>query len=133
MALNTRSIPVGATGGTTTGWAGPGDIGGITGRRYYSCNVGSTVDVPGTPDGDAGMLTSQGFAIVALSGPTSSRPTSTGLIRAGLLYIDTSLNGGAGAVIVWDGLVWRRPDWRRGVNSNGRQTPRVPKAQRRAR
>jgi hypothetical protein len=101
MGVNTRMIPVGATGGTITGWAGANDS--TAGRRYYSCAVGSTIDVPGDPSTDANTLSSQGFVVVAMSGPTSSRPTTTGLIKPGALYIDTSLN----VVLCWDGLVWR--------------------------
>jgi hypothetical protein len=103
MALNTRMIPVGVTGGTTSGYAGPGDIGGVASRRYYSCSPGSTVDVPGPPDGDAAALTSQGFAVVAMSGTTGSRPTTAGFLKPGMLYIDTTLS----LTLCWDGVVWR--------------------------
>jgi hypothetical protein len=101
MSLSTRMIPVGATGGTTTGWAGPNDN--VAARRYYSCSPGSVVDVPGDPTGDAAALTSQDFAVVAMSGPTGSRPTSLGMLKPGALFIDTSLN----LVLCWDGIVWR--------------------------
>jgi hypothetical protein len=100
MALNTRMIPVGATGGVVTGWCGPNDA--VSARRYYSCSPGSTLDVPGDPSCDASVLGSQNFAVVAMSGTTGSRPTSLG-IKAGTLFIDTTLN----AVLCWDGVTWR--------------------------
>jgi hypothetical protein len=61
------------------------------------------LDVPGPPDADAAALASQGYAIIAMSGTTASRPNGTAYVKAGVLYIDTTLN----AVLVFDGLVWR--------------------------
>jgi hypothetical protein len=97
MALNTRMVPAGGPGGQITGWAGPNDN--VAGRRYYTCASGSFVDVPGDPSGDAAALASQGFIPVAMSGPTSSRPTSSGILKVGALYLDTTLN----VFVVWTG------------------------------
>jgi hypothetical protein len=103
MALTTRVLPVGATGGTITGVCGsPEPNQGLAGKRYYSCNVGSTLDVPGDPTGDAAVLTSQNFAIIAMSGSTASRPPA-GILKPRQLFVDTTLS----FVLCWDGLTWR--------------------------
>jgi hypothetical protein len=106
MTVTTRMIPAnGNTGGVVTGWAGPGDIGGVASRRYYNAggSFAAFIDVPGDPSGDASLLTSQGFIYCGASGPTSARPTSQGWLKPGLIYVDTTLN----AVIVWDSFVWK--------------------------
>jgi hypothetical protein len=99
--VNTRVVPALGPGGSVTAWAGGGDpVAG--GRRYYSCNAGSFVDVPGDPSGDAAVLTSQGFVLVGMAGATNQRPTSTGYLKPGQIYVDTTLN----AVLVWTGVGW---------------------------
>lgn len=78
----------------------------VNGRTYTS--------VPGTPldvaDFDADKLALAGWAVVGLSGPTASRPTTRmqaapHFIGPGQLYYDTDIN----ALLVFDGLVWRNP------------------------
>lgn len=76
--------------------------------RGYSGVPGGVYDVM---DGDAPALAARGWVKVALSGPTSSRPTfswssTLGYINSvGTLYLDTSL----GKVIAFDGAAWRDP------------------------
>jgi hypothetical protein len=103
MALNTRMVAAGGPGGTVTGWCGPNDN--VAGRRYYSCAAGSFVDVPGDPSGDASVLASQNFIPVGMSGPTSSRPTSLGILKVGAMFLNTTLS----LFVVWTGQQWVNP------------------------
>jgi hypothetical protein len=61
------------------------------------------VDVAGDPGtGDAAALTSQGFILVAQSGPTSARPSS---VKPGQHFLDTTL----GYLIIFNGVAWINP------------------------
>jgi hypothetical protein len=108
-SLTTRVLPMnGANGGAITGWAGPGDIGGISARRFYSAGGAGPLflDVPGPPaDGDASVLGSFGFVIAGASGPTSVRPTAPGAgwLKPGLIFVDSLQN----VVCIWDGFAWK--------------------------
>jgi hypothetical protein len=111
-SVNTRMLPANGAGGTVTGWAGPGDIGGIGSRRYYSASGGQTIDALGSPqDGDANVLVQSGFIPICASGSTSLRNSLTpgGWFKTGALFLDTTI----GLIVVWDGLSWRNP-----VNGN---------------
>lgn len=93
-----RMLPV---NGNATGWAGsPSNV---AARRSYTATPGQTIDA--TDEEDASTLTSQGFIVIGGSGTTAARPTTTGLIKPGYFYVDTTLN----LVIVWDGANWRNP------------------------
>ncbi len=77
--------------------------------RTYSSTPGNAVDVP---DFDSVTLQANGWIFVALSGPTSGRPTETEIrastgspLSAGLKFFDTTI----GKVIVFDGATWRDP------------------------
>jgi hypothetical protein len=72
-------------------------------QRAYVSTAGTPIDVPGTFDGDCATLVNAGYVAIALSGTTAARPTNTGLLKPGLLYVDTTLS----AVIFWDGANWR--------------------------
>ena len=100
--MTVRMLP--RNGVTATGWAGPGDPGGISSRRYYTAPAGGTVDVFAT---DANALGSQGmFAVGNGSGPTSARPNGVGGVNIGFLYLDTTLN----LFVVWNGQAgWINP------------------------
>lgn len=100
--MNVRIVPA-AGGGQVQAVAGapvPGP-----GQRFYNVNAGSFTDVPGDMSGDAAVLQSQGLIAVALSGTTAQRPTTTGNIHPGLLFLDTSLN----LFVVWTGTGWVNP------------------------
>lgn len=101
--MSVRMVPAGGPGGQAQGVAGAPVVG--PGQRFYNVNAGSFTDVPGDMSGDAAVLSSQGFLPVALSGTTAQRPSSTGNIHPGLLYLDTSLN----LFVVWTGTVWVNP------------------------
>jgi hypothetical protein len=71
--------------------------------RFYAATGGGYVDaLGGSSTGDAASLSSQGFVLVADSGPTSTRPASPTLRQ---WYVDTTL----GYAIIWDGANWRNP------------------------
>jgi hypothetical protein len=80
--------------------------------RGYSGAPGAAIDVP---DFDAGVLAANGWTRVALSGPTSARPTTNPntsppyVAARSLPYLDTTL----GKIVVFDGATWRDP-----VNGN---------------
>jgi hypothetical protein len=80
----------------------------VNGRVYPAVSPGTVVDVV---DFDAPVLCANGYTRIAISGPTSSRPTtnqaSGSLYYAapGLHYLDTTIN----RLIVWDGATWRDP------------------------
>jgi hypothetical protein len=103
--LTTRMLPLNVTsGGSITGVAGPSPPQSLTGTRYYAASGGQVVDVAGPPDGDAAVLVSQGFCLIAPSGTTALRQSLGGTyFKAGQLFVDTTL----GLVILWDGLAWR--------------------------
>jgi hypothetical protein len=108
MSVNTRMLPVGASGGVVSGSLGPSQAP----TKTYNCNVGSTIDVAGFGDAsEANQLVSQGFAVVGASGSSATRQavTPSGYFKAGTLYVDTTLS----LVLFFDGLVWRNP-----VNGN---------------
>jgi hypothetical protein len=65
--------------------------------RSYTGQPGSTADIV---DFDADMLAANGWLDCGFSGPTSARPTTP---VAGQRYVDTQV----GAVIVFDGALWR--------------------------
>jgi hypothetical protein len=90
--------------------------------RTYSAAAGQPLDVP---DFDAGNLEAAGWIRVAMSGPSSGRPTNTvgtatakdanghwvpgalpqTILYPGVNFFDTTL----GYVIMWDGATWRNP------------------------
>jgi hypothetical protein len=75
----------------------------ISNGRSYQAAPGTALDVP---DFDADGLKAAGWSFVAISGPTSARPTSgLGLnnLFTGQRYFDTSL----GLDIIFDGVSWR--------------------------
>jgi len=78
--------------------------------RSYSGAPGNAVDVL---DFDAAELEANGWVFVAISGPTSARPTPTldgtiGPSNAGPgdKFFDTTLD----TLIICDGAAWRSPD-----------------------
>jgi hypothetical protein len=88
----------------------------ISNGRSYVAAPGTAVDVQ---DFDAEGLVAAGWTFVALSGPTSQRPTSAlGLnnLAQGARFFDTSLN----VEIIWDGVTWRDVAARRGEIGFGR-------------
>jgi len=80
----------------------------IANGRAYSGAPGAAVDIV---DFDAEVLAANGWIKVALSGPTTARPSATlgvsapYLAVAGTHYFDSTL----GYVIVFDGSAWRNP------------------------
>jgi hypothetical protein len=80
----------------------------VNGRIYPAVSPGTVVDVP---DFDAPTLVANGYTRIAISGPTSSRPTtnqvSGGLYYAapGVSFLDTTIS----KWICWDGATWRDP------------------------
>lgn len=75
--------------------------------RTYTGTAGTPVTVP---DSDGAALEANGWALVALSGPTGSRPRANDVTQQyqavpGLKFFDETLN----ALIVFDGDVWRDP------------------------
>jgi hypothetical protein len=102
-SLTTRMIPVNASGGTVSGFAGASSQ--DPGRRVYSANNGQFIDATGGPDADAAVLTSQGFLLVAVSGSTALRNSLVTYFKPGTLFADTTLN----RLIMFDGLNWRDP------------------------
>jgi hypothetical protein len=79
----------------------------VVNGRTYTGAPGTTIDVP---DFDAGPLAANGWTKVALSGPTTARPTTLttgGQYTAGVSsqFFDTTL----GKLIVFDGAGWRDP------------------------
>jgi hypothetical protein len=80
---------------------------GTANGRAYTCAVGSSIDVA---DFDARQLGAAGWTKVALSGPTSARPTSATtsapyIAGAGFHYYDTTIS----QWIIFDGQAWRTP------------------------
>jgi hypothetical protein len=98
MMLNFRMLPPPAVAQQTVT---------VNGRRY-SAAPGVAIDVP---DMDARLLGSNGWVVVAPSGPTASRPTTNPNLSApytagiGTEFYDTSLS----KLIFWDGQSWRDP------------------------
>jgi hypothetical protein len=80
----------------------------VANGRSYTGEPGSVFDIV---DCDAVMLSANGWTKVALSGPTSARPSTNPpyVAAPGLQFFDTSL----GKIIIFDGTVWRDP-----VNGN---------------
>jgi hypothetical protein len=82
--------------------------------RSYSAAPGATLDVP---DFDSGQLAANGWTKVAMSGPTSARPSinpnvsSPTIAARGAHYFDSTL----GYVVVFDGATWRNPSSGAGV------------------
>jgi hypothetical protein len=80
----------------------------IVNGRTYSSAPGAAIDIV---DFDAGVLSANGWVKVALTGPTSARPSTNPngtppyLATAGLHYVDTTLD----KVVVFDGATWRDP------------------------
>jgi hypothetical protein len=80
----------------------------VVNGRTYTGQPGAAIDVV---DFDAAVLGANGWAKVALSGPTSARPSlnqNAGPPYAasrGLHFYDTSIS----ALIVFDGATWRNP------------------------
>jgi hypothetical protein len=76
--------------------------------RTYTGQPGSVIDVI---DCDAAILSANGWTRVALSGPTSARPSTSqatgSLYHAArtLQFYDTSL----GKLVIFDGADWRDP------------------------
>ncbi len=76
--------------------------------RPYS---GTPVTAQDVPDMDAGILAANGWVRVALSGPTTARPSANPTVTPpytaarGLHFYDTTL----GAVVIFDGATWRTP------------------------
>jgi hypothetical protein len=97
-------LPIDAGSGATVNAANGSPLppaGGTAMKTNYRVAPGATADVPTS---EVTQIASQGFfAVGDGSGPTTARPT-TGL-RAGHLYIDTTLN----VVAAWDGVHWRNP------------------------
>jgi hypothetical protein len=84
----------------------------IVNGRKYAGTPGSAIDVP---DMDARLLGSNGWVVVAPSGPTASRPSINPNLSApytaavGSEFYDTTLS----KLIIFDGATWRDP-----VNGN---------------
>ncbi len=75
----------------------------VVNGRSYSAAPGGALDVK---DFDAQGLVAAGWTFVAVSGPTSARPSSgIGLanLAQGARFFDTTLN----LEIIWDGATWR--------------------------
>jgi hypothetical protein len=76
--------------------------------RTYSATPGSAIDIF---DADAETLSANGWTKVALSGPTSARPSPIlgvsppYLAAPGFLFLDTTID----ELIVFDGANWRNP------------------------
>lgn len=98
MSLNFRMLPPTAVGQQSVAVNG----------RNYSGAPGSVVDVP---DFDATVLGANGWTKVALSGPTSARPTTNPTTAPpycatrGLQFYDTTIS----KLIAFDGQTWRSP------------------------
>jgi hypothetical protein len=85
------------------------------GQQTTSANGRTYSGVPGTyqdvPDFDAGVLNANGWTRVALSGPTSARPSTNYTVNPpyvaapSLHFLDTTL----GKIVVFDGATWRDP------------------------
>lgn len=80
----------------------------VNGRLYPPVAPGTMIDVP---DFDAAGLCGNGYTRIALSGPTSARPSTNPnmsppyVAAPGVLFLDTTL----GKLIVHDGVTWRDP------------------------
>ena len=81
----------------------------VVNGRSYSGVPGSAIDVP---DFDGDELQANGWIFVALSGPTSARPTPTlsgpigpSYAGPGSRFYDATLN----QLIFCDGVTWRSP------------------------
>jgi hypothetical protein len=80
----------------------------VNGRIYPPVAPGTVIDVP---DFDAACLCANGYTRIAISGPTSARPTtnqaSGSLYYAapGVTFLDITI----GALVVFDGKTWRNP------------------------
>ena len=76
--------------------------------RAYSGSAGHVYDIL---DADADVLGANGWVKVAVSGPTTSRPTTGQAVNPnyyaapGVRYFDTTLE----KLIVFDGATWRDP------------------------
>jgi len=76
--------------------------------RTYSATPGSAIDIF---DADAEVLSANGWIKVALSGPTTARPspnplgTPPYLAGPGFKFLDTTL----GKIVVYDGATFRDP------------------------
>lgn len=77
----------------------------VVNGRSYTGTPGSTYDVA---DFDAEVLSANGWIKIALSGPSTARPSATlapNQVAAGSHYFDSTL----GVTIVYDGASWRDP------------------------
>jgi hypothetical protein len=79
-------------------------------KQTVNANGRQFVGVPGSAydisDFDAGPLSANSWIDCGLSGPTSSRPSSTvgpNALFVGFEYVDSTI----GAVVRWDGANWR--------------------------
>jgi hypothetical protein len=70
--------------------------------RKASCAIGSHVDV----EVGQARLSQANWIDLGEVGSTSSRPTPTPNAELGRQYIDTTLGGGEGTLIVWNGSAW---------------------------
>jgi hypothetical protein len=80
----------------------------VSGRVYPAVSPGTMIDVP---DFDAAGLCGNGYTRIAISGPTSARPSTNPnttppyVAAPGVQFVDTTI----GKLIVFDGAVWRDP------------------------
>lgn len=72
--------------------------------RVYTCNLGSTIDIP---DHDAAVMAANGWHSHGLVTTTAGRPTlasgANPVQIKGVPLIDSTL----GAVVIFDGVQWR--------------------------
>ena len=102
MTITTRMLPL--AGASVTGNIGAGAGNPIV--RSYSATAGGFIDAVGDPSsGDASTLNSQGFVTVGGSGTTAQRPTTAGFLKAGFIYVDTTIL----KVVIFDGANFRDP------------------------
>jgi hypothetical protein len=99
MGITTRMLPRDGTPQTGTIGSGQNTL------RAYTATGGGFIDALGDPSCDASTLVSQGFFLVGGSGTTAQRPNGTGFLKAGFVYVDTTL----GLVVVFDGMNYRNP------------------------
>lgn len=80
----------------------------VNGRIYPPVAPGTVIDVP---DFDAAGLCGNGYTRIAISGPTSGRPSTSQasgslyFAAPGVSFVDTTI----GKLIVYDGATWRDP------------------------
>lgn len=80
----------------------------VNGRVYPPVSPGTVIDVP---DFDTAGLCGNGYTRIAISGPTSARPSANPntappyFAASGLQFVDTTI----GKLVVFDGATWRDP------------------------